>query len=270
MAYPRHPPGPVLTRLRLLLTLSLALLALGTAARAAVPVYGFEIVHTYPHDRHAFTEGLFFLDGYLYESTGLEGQSSIRRVKLETGAVQQRVDLPADLFGEGIVNVGSRLISLTYRSELGFVRSLDSFKVERRFHYPGEGWGLTHDGRRVIMSDGTAELRFLDPQTLAETGRLAVHLDGKPLRNLNELEWIRGEIYANVWQTDFIVRIDPVSGEVTSVIDLRGLLPDSERVPGETDVLNGIAYDAGRDRLFVTGKNWPKLFEIRLTMRVAR
>ncbi len=240
------------------------------AAPAAVAVYGYEVVHVYPHDRHAFTEGLFYLDGYLYESTGLEGQSTIRKVRPESGAIVRRIDLPKDLFGEGIVNVGSRLISLTYKTEVGFVRALDTFKVERRFAYRGEGWGLTQDGQRIIMSDGSAELRFLDPATLAETGRLAVHLDGKPLRNLNELEWIRGEIYANVWQTNFIVRIDPATGEVRSVIDLTGLLPAAETVPGETDVLNGIAYDARNDRLFVTGKNWPHLYEIRLSMRARR
>jgi glutaminyl-peptide cyclotransferase len=258
----RRSPG------RLLVTL--LMLAFAAKAPAAVAVYGYEVVHTYPHDRHAFTEGLFYLDGFLYESTGLEGQSTIRKVRPETGAVVQRVDLPQDLFGEGIVNVGRRLVSLTYRTEVGFVRALDSFKVERRFSYRGEGWGLTQDGQRIIMSDGTSELRFLDPVTLAETGRLAVRLNGRPLANLNELEWIRGEIYANVWQTDFIVRIDPASGEVRSVIDLSGLLPAEARIPGETDVLNGIAYDARSDRLFVTGKNWPYLYEIRPSIRVRR
>lgn len=249
---------------------ALLLLAFAAATPAAVAVYGYEVVHRYPHDRHAFTEGLFYLDGFLYESTGLEGQSTIRKVRPETGVVVRRADLPPDLFGEGIVNVGRRLVSLTYRTEVGFVRSLDSFRVERRFSYRGEGWGLTQDGQRIIMSDGTAELRFLDPVTLAETGRLAVRLNGRPLANLNELEWIRGEIYANVWQTDFIVRIDPASGEVRSVIDLSGLLPAEARVPGETDVLNGIAYDARNDRLFVTGKNWPYLYEIRPSIRARR
>ena len=252
------------------MTVAVAALTGASAGHAAVAVYGYEVVHTYPHDRHAFTEGLFYLDGYLYESTGLEGQSTIRKVRPETGIVVRRVDLPKDLFGEGIVSLGKRLYSLTYKSETGFVRALDTFTVERRFSYRGEGWGLTQDGQRIIMSDGSAELRFLDPATLAETGRLTVRLDGKPLRNLNELEWIRGEIYANVWQTNFIVRIDPASGEVRSVIDLTGLLPAEESVPGETDVLNGIAYDARADRLFVTGKNWPHLYEIRLSMRNRR
>ena len=251
-------------------TAAVAALTCLPASHAAVAVYGYEVVHTYPHDRHAFTEGLFYLDGYLYESTGLEGQSTIRKVRPETGTVVRRIDLPKDLFGEGIVSFGRQLYSLTYKTEIGFVRALDTFRVERRFSYRGEGWGLTQDGRRIIMSDGSAELRFLDPATLAETGRLTVRLDGKPLRSLNELEWIRGEIYANVWQTNFIVRIDPASGEVLSVIDLTGLLPAEESVRGETDVLNGIAYDAGGDRLFVTGKNWPHLYEIRLSMRNRR
>jgi glutaminyl-peptide cyclotransferase len=230
---------------------------------AAVPAYGFDIVHTYPHDPDAFTEGLFYLDGYLYESTGYERHSSIRKVRLETGEVLQRVDLPPQYFGEGIVNWQHQLMSLTWKSRVGFVRDLATFKVQREFHYPGEGWALTQDGKELIMSDGSAELRLLNPQTLLQTGRIQVTLEGRPVVNLNELEWVNGEIYANVWQTDWIVRIDPATGHVVGVVNLAGLLGASDR-SAHTDVLNGIAYDAKGDRLFVTGKNWPKLFEIRL------
>ena len=238
--------------------------ALSPAARAAVPVYSYDVVHVYPHDPHAFTEGLFYLNGFLYESTGLEGESSIRKVRLETGEVLRRTEVPERYFGEGIVNWGNEIVSLTWKSGIGFVRTLDTFKVKRDFHYAGEGWALTQDGHRLIMSDGTDELRYLDPSTLKETARLRVRLEGKPLAGLNELEWVRGEIWANVWQTQFVVQIDPSSGAVTGVIDLSGLLAPEDIVPGQTDVLNGIAYDAAHDRLFVTGKKWPKLFEIRV------
>jgi glutamine cyclotransferase len=237
----------------------------GSAPTAhSVPVYGFEIVHAYPHDVHAFTEGLFYAHGYLYESTGLEGQSSIRKERLTTGEVLQKTDIDAQYFGEGIVEWKQQLISLTWKSQVGFVFDLTSLKLLHRFHYPGEGWALTHDDKQLIMSDGTSQLRFLDPHTLRETGRLGVTLGGRPLDRLNELEWIKGRIYANVWQTNWIVQIDPRSGEIDGLINLEGLLDPAERVAGQTDVLNGIAYDAQADRLFVTGKNWPKLFEIRL------
>jgi glutaminyl-peptide cyclotransferase len=233
-------------------------------SEAGVPVYGYDIVHVYPHDRHAFTEGLFYLDGFLYESTGLEAHSSIRKERLETGEVLQRRDVPARYFGEGIVNWKRRLVSLTWKSHVGFVYDLASFKPMRQFSYPGEGWALTQDGTHLIMSDGTEELRVLDPNTLHELRRLRVTYQGKPVRSLNELEWVKGEIYANVWQTDWIVRIDPHSGNVIGLINCSGLLQPADFIPGETDVLNGIAYDSKDDRLFVTGKNWPKLFEIRL------
>jgi len=234
------------------------------ASRAAVPVYGYEIVRTFPHDPTAFTEGLFYLDGFLYESTGLEQHSSIRKVRLETGEVVQNLDVPAQYFGEGIVNWKSHLISLTWKSHVGFVRDLATFKVQRQFQYEGEGWALTQDGKQILMSDGTSEIRLLNPQTLKPTGRIQVTLEGKPISNLNELEWVKGEIYANVWRTNFIVRIDPHTGDVVGIVNLAGLLAGPDVVPGQTDVLNGIAYDAKADRLFVTGKNWPKLFEIRL------
>ncbi len=238
------------------------------AAAASVPIYDVDVVHTYPHDPGAFTEGLFYLDGFLYESTGLEHHSSIRKVRLETGIVLQHIDIPPQYFGEGIVNWGSRLMSLTWKSQVGFVFDLKTLTLQRQFKYTGEGWALTQDGKRIIMSDGTPELRFLDPRTLEETGRLKVTLDDAPVRNVNELEWVKGEIYANVWETNWIIRIDPATGHVVGVINLAGLLGPSDRVTGIDSVLNGIAYDAKHDRLFVTGKNWPKLFEIRLRPRL--
>ena len=181
-------------------------------ARAAVPVYDYEVVHAYPHDTSAFTEGLFYLNGVLYESTGLERHSSIRKVKLETGEVLQHLDLPEQYFGEGIVNWGGHLVSITWQSHVGFVFDRATLKLQRQFNYEGEGWALTQDGRQLIMSDGTPQLRFLNPQTLKETRRLEVTLNGKPLPNLNELEWVKGEIYANVWHANWIARIDPDGG----------------------------------------------------------
>jgi glutaminyl-peptide cyclotransferase len=249
-------------------SIPLALL-FATTSYAAVPVYDFDILHTYPHDPAAFTEGLFYLNGFLYESTGLEQHSSIRKVRIETGAVVQKIDIPPQYFGEGIVNWGGHLISLTWKSQVGFVFDLATFKMQRQFHYTGEGWALTQDGRQIIMSDGTPELRFINPTTLGETNRVTVTLDGKPVRNVNELEWVKGEIYANVWQTNWMVRIDPRSGAVVGLVNLAGLLGPSDHVTGPDGVLNGIAYDAKDDRLFVTGKNWPKLFEIRLRKHAA-
>jgi glutaminyl-peptide cyclotransferase len=251
-------------RLLVALAASLVAVAASDVGRAAVPVYTYEVVHTYPHDVHAFTEGLLFLNGVLYESTGLEGHSSIRKVQLESGRVLQKIDVAAQYFGEGIVVWKHELISLTWKSHVGFVFDLATLELRRRFHYQGEGWALTQDGKRLIMSDGTADLRFLDPRTLRETGRLHVSLDGRPITQLNELEYVKGEIFANVWQTDWLARIDPGTGQVLGLIDLSGLLALSDRVPGQTDVLNGIAYDDHNDRLFVTGKNWPHLFEIRV------
>ena len=229
-----------------------------------VAMYGYRVVNVYPHDKNAFTQGLFFRDGGLYESTGLRGFSSIRRVSLITGEVIRRYDLPGRYFGEGIVDWGDRLISVTWRSGRGFIFAIDSLEQQGSFLIEGEGWGLTRDDSRIIMSDGTEMLRFLDPNTFSETGRVAVSLRDRSVRNLNELEWVDGELFANVWQTDWILRIDPRSGVVKGLVDLSGLLPESDRIPGHTDVLNGIAYDAESKRLFVTGKNWPKLFEIEL------
>jgi glutaminyl-peptide cyclotransferase len=237
---------------------------------AAVPVdriYDYQVVATYPHDPDAFTQGLLFHDGQLFESTGQVGRSSIRKVDLSTGKVLQKRDVDGPYFGEGIVAWKDRLIALTWRHQKGFVYDLQTFERRGEWSYPGEGWGLTQDGRRLIMSDGTPDLRFLDPETLLETGRIRVTYNGKPVGGLNELEWIKGEIWANVWTTDLIVRIDPATGQVIGRVPLAGLLKPEDRVGGNPDVLNGIAYDAKQDRIFVTGKQWPKLFEIRITPR---
>lgn len=229
-----------------------------------MPVYGFEVVASYPHDTAAFTEGLIYIDGVIYESTGLEGQSWIRKVDLVTGQVQQQYVVPAEYFGEGIVNWQDKLFSLTWKNQKGFIHDLATFAPKGEFSYPGEGWALTQDGKRIIMSDGTSQLRFLDPATMQETGRLDVKMSGRPVDQLNELEFIKGEIWANVFQTDRIVRIDPASGNVTGVVYLGGLLRPGDRGSSKPDVLNGIAYDASGDRIFVTGKLWPRLYEIRL------
>jgi len=230
-----------------------------------LPVYGYQVVHTYPHDSNAFTQGLQYVDGVLYEGTGLNGRSSIRKVKLETGEVLKRFDVAAQHFGEGITLWKSDLIELTWQSQIAFVYDKDTFVTKRQFTYPGEGWGLTHDGVNLIMSDGTDYLRILDPATFQLRRRVRVMDGERPLRNLNELEYVKGEVLANVWTTDYIARIDPRSGIVLGYIDLQGILSANER-PSD-GVLNGIAYDNARDRLFVTGKLWPKLFEIKLVKK---
>jgi len=237
------------------------LTAQGGAAR--LPVYGFSVVHSYPHDRDAFTQGLEYVDGVLYEGTGLAGRSSIRRVKLETGEVLQTRDLPQPHFGEGVTIFKGNLFQLTWKSGMAFVYDRATFAPRTSFRYSGEGWGLTHDQTDLIMSDGTEYLRMLDPATFAERRRVRVMGLGQPVKNLNELEFVKGEVFANVWLTDYIARIDPKNGRVGGYIDLRGILPSSEH--SQDAVLNGIAYDAAGDRLFVTGKLWPRLFEIKIT-----
>ena len=236
----------------------------GPAPDASIPVYSYQVVHAYPHDVNAFTQGLFYKDGFLYESTGLWGRSSVRKVELETGKVLHSVGLPADVFGEGIAHWNDQLIGLTWQSEIGYVLDMAGLSYAGRFSYRGEGWGLTQNSQELIMSDGTSELRFLDPATRREVRRLRVTAHGEPVSQLNELEWVEGEIFANVWQTDRLARIDPKTGHVIGWIDLNALLAEQDNIKNYTDVLNGIAYDAARKRLFVTGKFWPKVFEIRL------
>lgn len=233
------------------------------AAQGRIPVCGYQIVNTYPHDPKAYTQGLIYRDGFLFESTGLNGRSTLRKVKLETGAVIQQVSLDPQYFAEGLTDWGNRLIQLTWQSRVGFLYDLATFKLQGTFSYPGEGWGLTHDRTRLILSDGSESLRFLNPETLREVGRVVVTDGGVPVRDLNELEYVRDEVYANVWPTDRIARISTASGRVTAWVDLKGLLPGVHQLQPEA-VLNGIAYDAARDRLFVTGKLWPKLFEIKV------
>ncbi|NWF77940.1 MAG: glutaminyl-peptide cyclotransferase [Chloroflexi bacterium] len=228
-----------------------------------IPVYTYNITNIYPHDRNAFTQGLIFDDGFLYEGTGLSGQSSLRRVELETGEILQIYELPEQFFGEGITIYEDKIIQLTWQSHVGFVYDKDSFEILQEFNYSTEGWGITHDGERLIMSDGTSTLHFLDPHTFEKIGEIEVFDNRGPVTRLNELEYVQGEIYANVWQTDRIAIIAPETGRVIGWIDLAGLLTEEDRSQ-PVDVLNGIAYDAENDRLFVTGKLWPKLFEIEI------
>jgi glutamine cyclotransferase len=235
-------------------------------AAPRVPAYTYEVIKAYPHDKRAFTQGLVYHQGLLYESTGMNGSSSLRSVELETGTVLKKIDVPAEFFAEGLALFNGRLYQLTWQTQLGFVYDLDSFKKLREFSYAGEGWGLTNDSNSLIMSDGSSRIRFIEPETF-EVQRLITVQDGRAdVTNLNELEYIKGEIYANIWLNDRIARIDPQSGKVNAWIDLSGLLPPEARSdPGA--VLNGIAYDESSDRLFVTGKYWPKLFEIKLKRR---
>ena len=236
-----------------------------SAAMAAIPVYGFIVKNTYPHDPQAFTQGLFFRDGHLYETTGLTGRSTLRRIELKTGKVLQKAELPKEVFGEGSTAFGDNILGLTWQSKTGYVFDAKTFAMKARFPYEGEGWGLASDAKNVYMSDGSASIRVLDPASLKEVRRVQVTAEGKPIDSLNELEIVDGELYANVWGTDVIARIDPASGKVTGWIDLTNLLPREKRGTSSVDaVLNGIAYDARHRKLYVTGKFWPKLFEIEL------
>lgn len=228
--------------------------------------YTYEIIRTYPHDSNAFTQGLVYLNGALYESTGLNGQSSLRKVDLQTGQVLKKVDLPAQFFAEGLALLNGRLFQLTWQSQRAFVYDLDSFQMLNSFNYTGEGWGLTRDAHSLIMSDGTNQIRFLNPDNFEVQRVISVYDDSRSIDNLNELEYIKGEIFANIWQMDRIVKVDPQSGRVTGRVNLSGLLSAEDRAR-PVDVLNGIAYDEANDRLFVTGKLWPKLFEIKLKLR---
>lgn len=253
--------------MRTLLFLNLvALLLIGNAVGQSpkhTPEYTYKVMDSFPHDASAFTQGLVFYNGFLYEGTGLNGRSSLRKERLETGEVVKQINLAPEVFGEGIAIFNGQVIQLTWQSNVGYVYRLSDFQLVRQFSYPGEGWGLTSNSRELFLSDGTQEIRVLDPQTFKEKRRIRVRDGSTPVDQLNELEWVDGEILANVWQTDRIARISPQTGKVTGWIDLSGLLsPLYHLEPGA--VLNGIAYDAGGKRLFVTGKLWPKVFEIRV------
>ena len=266
---------------RLILTLALSLASLqcnagansgsttnkgaeNTNANTAAPVkYGYEIVHIYPHDRAAFTQGLVFINGKLYEGTGQEGQSSLREVDLQTGNVLKKVDVPEPYFGEGIALLNNKIYQLTWQHQVGFIYNADTFEQVGKFNYSGEGWGLTTDGHSLVLSDGSNRIRFLDPDSFHVTKTIAVVDGNLPVNELNELEYVNGEIYANIWHDNRIVTIDPQTGRITGWIDLTGLLPPGD-VQDEEAVLNGIAYDEAGKRLFVTGKLWPRLFEIKL------
>lgn len=243
--------------------------AITSTQSATTPLYTYEIINTFPHDPNAFTQGLIWVDGILYEGTGRYEQSTLRSVALDTGNVIQMQRLPPDLFGEGITLFNDKIVQLTWKNGLGFVYNPETLALIGQFSYPTEGWGITHDDQHLIMSDGSATLYFWDPDTFAEIGRINVFDENGPVVMLNELEYINGEIYANIWQTDRIARIDPHTGRVTGWILLTGLLsPDELANPQDmaagVAVLNGIAYDMNHDRLFVTGKLWPNLFEIKV------
>jgi len=244
-------------------------LMLFAPAACSAPVQKARVVRSYPHDPAAFTQGLVFAGGRLYESTGLRGHSSLRMVSLETGRPEQEVAVPGEYFAEGLTAWGSTLIQLTWQEHVAFVYDRFSFRQLRTMSYPWEGWGLTSDGHSLILSDGSSTLRFLDPETMKPRRSITVTDRGARIDKLNELEYIKGEIYANVWYSDRIARIDPGTGKVIAWIDLSGLLPDSERGSSGA-VLNGIAYDPAHDRLFVTGKLWPRLFEIQVTPEPGR
>jgi glutamine cyclotransferase len=225
--------------------------------------YKYNIVNTYPHDRNAFTQGLVYENNILYEGTGLRGHSTLRKVDIETGNILLIHELPSQFFGEGITIYGNKIIQLTWKSNVGFVYDKSNFNLLKEFNYSTEGWGITHNGMNLIISDGTSTLYFLDPDSFEEIERIEVFDNNGPVSRLNELEYVQGEIYANVWKTDNIARIDPHTGQVVGWIELNGLL-NSKNFDEPVDVLNGIAYDAEKDRLFVTGKLWPKIFEIEL------
>ena len=229
----------------------------------APPLYSYKVIHIYHHDPNAFTQGLVFENGFLYEGTGLYGFSSLRRVELETGAVLQIREIPDQFFGEGITIFENKIIQLTWQSKIGFVYNKYTFKLLHEFNYPYEGWGITHDGKHLMISDGTSTIHFLDPDTFKEVGQIIVHENDTSVTGINELEYIKGEIYANIWQTERIARIDPISGHVIGWIDLKGILSYGD-YNKKVDVLNGIAYDTINERLFVTGKFWPDIFEIEL------
>lgn len=251
----------------------LALLLFSLPVAAEVPIYDYQIVARYPHNTASFTQGLEFRDGFLYEGTGKNGRSTLSKINFEDGQVLQSKRLASRYFGEGISIVGERIFQLTWQSNIVFVYDLESFETITSHYHPTEGWGLTFDGEQLILSDGSATLQFIDPETFQVSRTVEVTLQGRPIRNLNELEYINGEVWANVWMTNEIVRIDPASGNINSVVDLNGLI-DETTVGGSDGVLNGIAWipnadpeaGAGSGRLFVTGKLWADLFEIEIAV----
>ncbi|NHO31444.1 glutaminyl-peptide cyclotransferase [Acetobacter fallax] len=251
------------TRITATLCLFIANLLPLPAAATPAPIYDVAVQATFPHDPHAFTEGLFFLDGDLYESTGMAGHSWIRKEQLSTAKPLQETRLDTPYFGEGIITWKDRLYQLTWRDQIGFIYDRKTLKPEGQFTYPGEGWSFTSNDQWLIMSDGSSKLRFLDPKTLRQTSTLSVTADGCPVPRLNELEWVNGQIYANIWLTNLIARIDPKTGVVTSFLDLSHIGPP--RAPDSNNVLNGIAWDPQGKRLFVTGKLWPALYQIAIT-----
>jgi glutamine cyclotransferase len=250
---------------RLASSLALSVMLLNTCCEAA-PVDGYKVIATYPHSTDSYTEGFLYLDGLFYEGTGLQGHSALLAIQPATGKTVQRLDLPPQYFGEGIVNWGPNLYMWTWQTHVGFIYDRFSLHPVGQFTYTGEGWGMTRNATEIITSDGSDTLRFRNPVTFKETRHIVVKDGIQHIRLLNELEYIKGEIYANVWHTDRIARISPRDGHVIGWIDLTGLLPDNQRVNSES-VLNGIAYDAQHDRLFVTGKQWPKVFEIKIEPR---
>ena len=252
------------------LTVTLAIAASLVSAKCeAAPVSGYRIVATYPHSTNSYTEGFFYFDGLFYEGTGLSGHSAVMAIQPKTGKIIREIDLPQQYFGEGIVDWGPYIYEWTWQSHVCFVYDRSSLRPVKQFAYAGEGWGMTRTAKELITSDGTATLRFRDPNTFTETHHIVVKDEGKPVDQLNELEYIKGEIFANIWHSDRIARISPQDGHVIEWIDLSGLLPENQRV-NEESVLNGIAYDSKRDRLFVTGKQWPMIFEIQIVSRTPR
>ena len=257
---PKRICGPLLCTLPLALCL---LVASAASAASAQTKYSYRVIHAYPHDSNAFSQGLIYLNGHLYESTGLKGRSSLREEDLETGRILKYQAIPSRYFGEGLTNWGNTLVQLTWQAHTALVYDLNTFRFLRSYQYPYEGWGLTQDGKNLILSDGSSKLYFLDPTSFHEVRRITVTDHGSPIDQLNELEYIHGEIYANVWHQNRIARIAPATGNIVGWIDLTGLLPPGSVTDAEA-VLNGIAYDSVHDRLFVTGKLWPKIFEIKL------
>jgi len=248
---------------RFLPTFTFAVALFCSCLASAAPVSGYKVVATYPHSTANYTEGFFYLDGLFYEGTGLERHSTVQAIEPATGKAVQQLELPPQYFGEGIVDWGPNLYEWTWKSHVCFVYDRFSLRPVKQFTYTGEGWGMTRTAKQIITSDGTATLRFRDPGTFAEVRSILVKDGSQVIDQLNELEYIKGEIYANVWHQDRIARISPRDGRVMGWINLSGILPEDQKVNAES-VLNGIAYDAQHDRLFVTGKQWPTIFEIKL------